>query len=233
MADLTGPNILVVDDDVEMTAMLAEYLETEGFRVQVVHTGEEAGPAAASGAYDAVVLDVMLPRVSGIDLLRSLREISDVPIIMLTAKGDDIDRAVGLELGADDYVAKPYFPRELVARLRAVLRRQYGGTGGWRRKELAIADLRVDLGAKRARCAGGELDLTSSEFKLLAALLRAREVVRSKDDLSRQVLGRPLGAFDRSIDVHVSNLRQKLASKRAGVAIEAVRSVGYRIVAAP
>lgn len=233
MADLTGANILVVDDDIEMTAMLAEYLKGEGFRVHVVHTAEDAAPAAASGAYDALVLDVMLPRGSGTDLLRSLREISDVPIIMLTAKGDDIDRAVGLELGADDYVAKPYYPRELVARLRAVLRRQYGPKGAWKRKELAIADLRVDLGSKRVRCGGGELDLTSSEFKLLTALLRAGEVVPSKDDLSRQVLGRPLGAFDRSIDVHVSNLRQKLAAKQAAVAIEAVRGVGYRIVAAP
>jgi two-component system OmpR family response regulator len=148
---------------------------------------------------------------------------------MLTAKGDNLDRVLGLELGADDYVPKPYFPRELVARVRAVLRRRAGAQTN-KRTEFEIADLHVDLATRRVQCAGQAMELTASEFKLLATLLRAGNRVVSKDELSHEVLGRPRAAYDRSIDVHVSNLRQKLSG--AAVVLETVRGVGYRIAAA-
>lgn len=231
MREQHAVTVLIVDDDVEVTAMLGDYLRGEGFEVDAVYSAEEGVPAATSGAYDAVILDVMLPRLMGTDALRLIRQNSDVPVIMLTAKGDNIDRVVGLELGADDYVPKPYFPRELVARLRAVLRRRPVGQAGSKRTEVALADVHVDLETRRVRCAGEDLELTYSEFKLLAVLLEAGDRVVAKDELSQQVLGRPLGPFDRSIDVHVSNLRQKLASCGSLVGVEAVRGVGYRIVA--
>jgi two-component system OmpR family response regulator len=150
---------------------------------------------------------------------------------MLTAKGDNVDRVVGLEMGADDYVPKPYFPRELVARLRAVLRRRPQRPAGGKPAQLGLGDLHVDAETRRVSCAGRELELTYSEFKLLTVLLEAGDRVLPKEELSQQVLGRPLGPYDRSIDVHVSNLRQKLAGGRSVVALEAVRGVGYRIVA--
>lgn len=222
-------NILIVDDDVEMTVMLSEYLRTEGFQVKVVFDGEEGVACAVSGDFAAVILDVMLPKLSGVDALRRIRQRSEVPVIMLTAKGDSIDRVVGLELGADDYVPKPYFPPELVARLRAVLRRQPGRQAK-PSTEFFIGGLHVDVEANRVQCAGRQVELTSSEFKILTALLRAGDAVVSKESLSQQVLARPLGAYDRSIDVHVSNLRQKIGRCGARLRIEAVRTVGYRIV---
>lgn len=227
-----GGHILIIDDDVEVTAMLGEYLRGEGFAVQAVYSAEDGVPAAVSGAYDAVILDVMLPRILGTEALRLIRQKSDVPVIMLTAKGDNVDRVVGLELGADDYVAKPYFPRELVARLRAVLRRR-GARAPNAARILSLGDLQVDVDACKAACGERELELTASEFKLLAALLRASARVVSKNELSQQVLGRPLGPYDRSIDVHVSNLRQKLARSAGAVVLETVRGVGYRIAPAP
>lgn len=221
--------ILLIDDDVELTAMLGDYLQAEGFRIDTVFNGEEAVPAAVSGAYAAVILDIMLPRLSGIEALRLIRQRSDVPVLMLTARGDNIDRVVGLELGADDYVPKPYFPRELVARLRAVLRRNAGRYAPVRCTEFLLGGLHVDVEARKVHAGSRQLDLTSSEFNLLAALLQAGDRVASKDELSLQVLGRPREAYDRSIDVHVSNLRQKLAACRTSVVIETVRSIGYRI----
>lgn len=223
------PKVLLVDDDVEMTSMLADYLRAEGFVTDAVYNGEDAVSAALTGGYVAVILDIMLPRLSGIEALRQIRRSSDIPVLMLTAKGDDIDRVVGLELGADDYVSKPYFPRELVARLRAVLRRDGLRHAGTARSRLTLADLRIDTGACWAHCRERELELTTSEFKLLTALLRAADTVVSKDELSQQVLGRPHTAYDRSIDVHVSNLRQKLIAAGSSVAIETVRGVGYRV----
>lgn len=232
MNDGPAANILIIDDDVEVTKMLGDYLRGEGFSVEAFYNAEDGIPAATSGAYDAVILDVMLPRLLGTEALRLIRQKSDVPVIMLTAKGDNVDRVVGLELGADDYVPKPYFPRELVARLRAVLRRRPARQDIGQRTELAFADLHVDLDRRKVSCAGRELELTYSEFKLLTALLRAGDRVAAKNELSEQVLGRPLGPFDRSLDVHVSNLRQKLARCRSAVGLATVRGVGYRLVAA-
>ena len=223
-------NILLIDDDVELTSMLTDYLRGEGFAVDVLHEGKGAVTSAISNRYDAVILDVMLPDQSGVDLLGLIREKSDVPVIMLTAKGDNLDRVLGLELGADDYISKPYFPRELVARLRAVLRRHTGAPVN-KRTEFRIVDLHVDTATRRVSCAGKAVELTASEFKLLATLLRACGQVVSKEELSQEVLGRPRAPYDRSIDVHVSNLRQKLSA--AAIVLEAVRGVGYRISAAP
>jgi two-component system, OmpR family, response regulator len=221
--------ILLADDDVELSAMLREYLASEGFAVDAVHDGEQAVSAALGGSYDAVILDVMMPRLSGTEALRRIRQLSDVPVIMLTAKGDDVDRVVGLELGADDYVPKPYYPRELVARVRAVLRRQ-GARRDPVRSQFIVGSLELDRDTRQASCGGHVLDLTSSEFLLLLALMQAGAAVVSKDELSQQVLRRPRQTYDRSIDVHVSNLRQKLAGCGAGATIETVRGVGYRLI---
>lgn len=232
MSNRSAANILIIDDDVEVTAMLGDYLRGEGFEVRAVYNAEDGIPAATSGDYDAIILDVMLPRLLGTEALRLIRQKSDVPVIMLTAKGDNVDRVVGLELGADDYIPKPYFPRELVARLRAVLRRRPARQPDDKHTEFIFADIHVDVEARKVRCAGRELELTYSEFKLLTTLLQSADRVTPKEELSQQVLGRPLGPYDRSIDVHISNLRQKLAACRSSVGLETVRGVGYRVVAA-
>ncbi len=224
--------ILLVDDDAELSAMLGEYLAAEGFETESVFNGEAGVEAALSGGYDAVVLDVMLPRLSGIDALRRIREKSRVPIIMLTAKGDNIDRVVGLEMGADDYVPKPCYPRELVARLRAVLRRTGENSPGEARpgEWLSAGPLKLSPGLRQITCDGQPVDLTASEFNLLEALMRAGDHVVSKDELSTRALGKPREAYDRSVDVHISNLRQKLAPA-AGDRIEILttRGVGYSL----
>jgi len=220
--------ILLIDDDAALTAMLSEYLEGEGVQATVAHHGEAGLALLAGGQFDAVVLDVMLPRVSGIEVLRQIRQKYAIPVIMLTAKGSEVDRVLGLEMGADDYVPKPFNPRELVARLRAVLRRARGEV----RPECgdpALGNLLLQPALRQVLCAGQIIDLTVTEFNLLEILLRAEGRVVSKDDLFAQALGRPREAYDRSIDVHVSNLRQKLASAGACVQLETVRGIGYRL----
>lgn len=228
-------HVLLVDDDVDLSTMLRQYLENEGFEVTVDFNGRDAVAAATSGIYDAVILDVMLPTVTGIELLRRIRQESTIPIIMLTAKGDQIDRVIGLELGADDYVPKPYYAPELVARLRAILRRHRGTRGtDDRDADLALAELRVNVPARRANWGTAPIQLTVTEFNLLVALLQFGERVATRDQLSRQALGRAWEIYDRSIDVHVNNLRQKLMGVSAGsVEIETVRGVGYRVRARP
>lgn len=224
-----GPaRILIVDDDRDLTAMLKAYLEGEGFVVSVVHSGEEALSEVTADQYDAIILDVMLPGISGSEVLRRIRLSSNVAVIMLTANGDRISRASGLENGADDYVPKPYFPRELVARLRAVLRRHDGAHYGIGRTQFKIGNMDVDSDRRTVNCNSTLLDLTGSEFALTLAFVRAAGAVMSKDDLSQQVLHRPWQPYDRSIDMHVSNLRQKLALF-GGPPIETVRGVGYRM----
>ena len=217
--------VLLADDDVELSGMLREYLEREGFGVTAVHDGEAAARLALSGSYQIVVLDVMMPKVDGIEALRQIRQRSRVPVIMLTARGDDVDRIVGLELGADDYVPKPCTPRELVARLRAILRRaQPGGDGG----PLEVGALTLWPEKRRAEWRGRELHLTSIEFNVLEVLMRNAGRVVGKDEISEQALGRPLARFDRSIDVHLSSIRQKLGD--GGKLIRTVRGLGYHLV---
>ena len=216
--------VLLADDDVELAGMLKEYLEREGFGVATVHDGEAAARLALSGGYQIVVLDVMMPKVDGIEALRQIRQTSRVPVVMRTASGDDIDRIVGLELGADDYVPKPCTPRELVARLRAILRRaQPGASGG----PLEIGALILWPEKRRAQWRGRELALTSIEFNVLEVLMRNAGRVVSKHEISEQALGRPLARFDRSIDVHLSAIRQKLGD--GARMIRTVRGLGYHL----
>jgi DNA-binding response OmpR family regulator len=205
--------------------MLREYLEREGFAVTAVHDGEAAARLALSGGYQIVVLDVMMPKVDGIEALRQIRQTSRVPVVMLTARGDDVDRIVGLELGADDYVPKPCTPRELVARLRAILRRaQPGANGG----PLEIGALKLWPEKRAVQWRGRELALTSIEFNVLEVLMRNAGRVVSKHEISEQALGRPLARFDRSIDVHLSAIRQKLGD--GARLIRTVRGLGYHLV---
>lgn len=224
-------NLLLIDDDADLSAMLREYLAEEGFALTVASNGEDGVQQALAGRFEAVILDIMLPRMNGIEVLGRIRQTSKVPVLMLTARGDDVDRVIGLELGADDYIAKPYYPRELLARLRAVLRRTVG-PGPIR--PLAIKSLTLDPARRDARWDGRPIELTATEFSLFEALMRAGDIVSTKDELSLAALGRQRQRYDRSIDVHVSNLRQKLAQASAGaVEIETIRGVGYRLAVAP
>ncbi|OIP90387.1 MAG: DNA-binding response regulator [Syntrophobacteraceae bacterium CG2_30_61_12] len=229
--------ILVIDDDVELCELLAEYLIAEGLRMEAVHDGSLGAERALSGDYQLVILDVMLPGLGGFDVLRRIRAAGDIPVIMLTARGDDVDRIVGLELGADDYLAKPFNPRELTARVRAILRRtmpQQTLVGG---REIApkvvVGDVELDPATRTVRCSGEIVSLTSVEYSVLEVLLREAGRVVSREELTELALGRPLARYDRSIDVHVSNLRRKLGREAEGLLrIKAVRGVGY-LYAAP
>jgi two-component system, OmpR family, response regulator CpxR len=222
--------ILLIDDDEELCELVSEYLTVEGFAVEAVHDGETGLKRAASGAYDLVTLDVMLPKLNGFDVLRNLRETSKVPVLMLTARGDDMERIVGLEIGADDYLAKPFNPRELVARIRAILRRvnETDENAQISNEKFQVEDVEVSLAARSAKRHGEDLGLTAVEFDLLVALLREAGKVVKKEDLSEQVLDRKLSPFDRSLDMHISNLRKKLGDREDGEErIKTIRSVGY------
>lgn len=225
------PHILLVDDDADLSAMLREYLESEGFAVEAVFDGASGVERALSGLHDAIILDVMLPRINGTAVLRQIRETSQVPILMLTAKGDQVDRVVGLELGADDYVAKPYYPRELVARLRAVLRRRAPVPAIPSAPDRIVRGaLSLQAAARRVGWMDEPVELTATEFNILACLMQAGDDVATKDRLSLEALGRARQSYDRSVDVHVSNLRQKLEQASSGGAqIETVRAIGYRL----
>lgn len=233
---MAASKVLVVDDDVALCELLKEYLAGEGFDVEAVHDGPGGAGRAVSGAFDLVVLDVMLPGRSGLDVLRELRRTSAVPVVMLTARGEEVDRIVGLELGADDYLPKPFNPRELAARMRAVLRRagdEREAAGRARAKPLGVGDVLLDAGARCVRRGGREVELTGVEFGLLEALLRSAGEVVKREDLYRDVLGRRGGALDRSLDVHVSALRKKLGPLPGGrERIKTVRGLGYQYVLA-
>lgn len=224
--------ILLVDDDTELASMLKEYLELEGYEVTAVNDGEAGVEEARSGRYALVVLDVMMPRLNGIEALRRIRMESVLPVLMLTAKGDDVDRVLGLELGADDYVPKPCTPRELAARIRAILRRTGNGHG-----EVMVSGT-INAGPlslwpekRSATWSGSALDLTSTEFNLLEALAKRAGQVVSKAELSELGLGRPLARFDRSIDVHLSSIRHKLGQMTDGRSyIQTIRGQGYLFV---
>lgn len=222
--------ILIIDDDVELCELLGDYLAAEGFAVEAVHDGESGAARVKDGDYCLVVLDVMLPKVNGFEVLRRIRGGSQVPVLMLTARGDEIDRIVGLEMGADDYLPKPFNPRELVARLRAIQRRVAAAPaeGGAPPDLLEVGDVAVDPGARSVRCSGREVEVTSVEFSILEVLLRTAGRVISREDLSLQALGRRLNYQDRSIDVHVSSLRKKLGpTDSGGERIKSVRGIGY------
>jgi two-component system response regulator CpxR len=211
---------------------VTEYLEGEGFSVEAVHDGSTGVRRALEGGADLVILDVMLPELGGFEVLSRIRERSKVPVLMLTARGDDVDRIVGLEMGADDYLPKPFNPRELAARIRAILRRaavEVGQSG--EESVLEVGDLRLDLGARQALIDGREVGLTGAEFMILEVLVREAGRVVSRDELSREALGRRSSPFDRSLDVHLSSLRRKLGSlPDGGERIKTVRGVGYLYV---
>jgi DNA-binding response OmpR family regulator len=224
--------VLLIDDDAELTAMLAQYLGREGFFATAVHDGERGEQEALSGKYDIVVLDVMLPLMSGIEVLSRIRDKSQIPVLLLTARGDNVDRIAGLNLGADDYVPKPCSPGELVARLRAILRRTQTVSDSV--QPLAVIEvgrLKIWSGKRQVEWQGSPLELTGTEFNLLEALARNAGQLVSKQDLSLNALGRPLTRFDRRIDVHISSIRQKLGQRPDGQAwIQSVRGQGYQLV---
>lgn len=223
-----GHTILIIDDDRELCELLQDFLSLEGFETSAVHDGADAVELCRGSEFDAIVLDVMLPRIQGFEVLRKLREFSSTPVIMLTARGEDTDRIVGLEMGADDYLPKPCNPRELAARLRAILRR----TDASRNDESGVLDvdgLRASSTERRVEYLGREIRLTTAEFNVLLVLMRHAGEVVNKELISRQALGRALTAYDRSVDVHVSNLRKKLVSGEREL-IKNVRGVGYQLI---
>lgn len=219
--------ILIVDDDGELCHLLSRQLAGEGFEVATAPDGPSGLRAALDGSADVVVLDVMLPGMDGFEFLRRLRAASSVPVLMLTARGEDVDRIVGLELGADDYLPKPFNPRELVARLRAILRRSQGPSTS-PGKVVMVGDLTLDPGSRTVQREGQEISLTGLEFSLLEELVRHAGRVATREHLYREVLGRRPSAFDRALDAHISSLRKKLGPlPGGGERIKTVRGVGY------
>ena len=227
-------SVLLVDDDRELCRMLGEYLGPEGFKLSVVHDGDEALYSLGRHHFDLIVLDVMLPRMGGLDVLRALRQKLTTPVLMLTARGEEVDRVVGLELGADDYLPKPFNPRELVARMRAILRRslllepQHG-----RRDRIDVGPVSLHFVSRTASARGQTISLTGVEFRVLEVLMQQVGVVVSREQLTRQVLGRRLTPYDRSIDTHISNIRRKLSAVADEVSIVNVRRSGYVFTLAP
>jgi DNA-binding response OmpR family regulator len=226
--------ILVIDDDIELCELLTDYLQPEGFEVETVNDSEQGIDRALTGEHSLVVLDVMLPKVSGFEVLRRIRVSSKIPVLMLTARGDEIDRIVGLEMGADDYLPKPFNPRELVARLRAIHRRTESQDEPSDDEVLVVGDLVLEGRVRIVRKEGMEVIVTAAEFSLLQELLRMAGRVVGREELTEKVLGRKLSMFDRSIDVHVSSLRKKLGHEINGMErIRTIRSVGYMYAKVP
>ncbi len=219
-------NILIIDDDVELTDLLVEYLKPEGFAIDCVHDGESGVKHALNQDYDAIVLDVMLPKLNGFEVLKAIREHLETPVLMLTARGDDIDKIVGLEIGADDYLPKPCNPRELVARLKAILRRTQKTPA--HRPVIELNDIVVDCSKRIVTVHGKPLELTNAEFNILEMLIKSPGQAFSKEELTEYALGRKYTAYDRSIDVHISNLRNKLGENNRGEPlVKTVRGFGY------
>jgi two-component system response regulator CpxR len=216
--------VLLIDDDVELGALLKEFLTREGFSVEVEHEGRRGLQRAAAGDSDLVVLDVMLPGMDGFEILRQLRQQSRVPVLMLTARADDLDRIEGLELGADDYLVKSFNPRELAARIRAILRRTE--TRASERGRLEVNGVSLDPGSREVSVDGRRVELTTLEFDVLELLMRAAGRGLSRDDLMEAIYHRKSSPFERSIDMHISHLRKKL--ERDSLLIKTVRGVGYQ-----
>lgn len=232
MVEATNNQILIIDDDRELCALLADFLTLEGFAVEAIHNGAEATEHCRQTHYDALVLDIMLPGMQGLDVLRQLRQFTDTPVLMLTARGEDTDRIVGLELGADDYLPKPCNPRELAARLRAVLRRaQNSGESSklsTQENGFEISGTRLNGADRSATCNGSDLNLTSAEFNILLLLMSKAGHIVNKETLSEEALGRSLSAYDRSIDVHISKIRKKYSTLGQANPIVSVRGQGYQ-----
>ncbi|HEX8552114.1 MAG TPA: response regulator transcription factor [Abditibacteriaceae bacterium] len=224
--------VLMVDDDGELCELVSEYLAREGWTVDAVHDGEAALEQLENGEYVAIILDVMLPGLGGFEVLRRVRSRSEIPVVMLTARGDEVDRVLGLELGADDYLPKPFSSRELAARLRAILRRSHNEAAVEEtrpRQVLRVGDVEVDVAARSAKRGGESLDLTSVEWSLLELLLRNAGEVVTRERIANDVLGRRLMPYDRSVDTHLSNLRRKLDPQEGfgSERIKTIRGTGY------
>lgn len=227
--------LLLADDDIELCDMLRQYLESEDFNITVVHDGESALDEARSGRHELAVLDIMMPQMSGLDVLRQLRRDSQLPVLILTARGDDVDSIIGLELGADDYLPKPASPRVLLARIRAILRRAAVALQDSAESAVPprfmLGDLEIQTGARSVSLDGVPVVMTSTEYSMLECLVHNAGHVIDKEELSQQVLGRRLESYDRSVDMHVSNLRKKLGPLSDGEErIKTVRGVGYQYV---
>ena len=221
--------MLLIDDDVELCGLLTEFLKREGFTLECEHEGKRGLERALHGNYELVLLDVMLPGMDGFEILRMLRKESKVPVIMLTARGEDVDRIIGLELGADDYLPKPFNPRELAARIRAILRRleSRAPAGG----RLEVNGIALDPGTREVIANGKRVEVTTFEFDILEMLMRSAGRVLSRDALMENMYNRKATPFDRSIDMHVSHLRKKLETDRT--LIKTVRGVGYQFCRTP
>lgn len=221
--------ILIIDDDVELVTLLVDYFTLEGFETSPAHTGTEGLEILEHKQFDLIILDVMMPGISGVQTLQRIREKWRTPVLMLTARGDPVDRILGLELGADDYVPKPCSPRELVARIRAILRRSAGGENS--RGPVQLGELVIDMAQRRATYKDKPIPLTGTELSLLEMLARSAGEPVAKADIYPRILGRPMGRYDRAIDVHISAIRHKLAQEGVSdIAIESVRGVGYQLV---
>jgi DNA-binding response OmpR family regulator len=224
-------DILVIDDDAELCRLVSRFLGAEGYSVQTVHTAGLGVERALSGRYGLIVLDVMLPEMDGFEVLRRIRTQSNTPVLMLTARGDDLDRILGLEMGADDYLPKPFNTRELSARVRAILRRvtpSHPDIPFLSAEFIRIGDLELNAGSRNVRCGKEKLNLTTVEFDLLQRLLRSAGSVVGREELTKDVLGREFSPFDRSIDTHVWSLRRKVGTSPDGTErIRSIRGIGY------
>jgi len=223
-------HILLVDDDAELCGLLTEFLAREGFTLECAHEGNRGLEMAGRPGVDLVLLDVMLPGLDGFEILKRLRQHSKVPVMMLTARGEDVDRIVGLELGADDYLPKPFNPRELAARMRAILRR-YAPRPAEPAARLEVNGVILDSGAREVLSHGQPVELTTFEFDILEMLMRSAGRVLSRDDLMENFYNRKATPFDRSIDMHISHLRKKLEDGET--LIKTIRGVGYQFARSP
>lgn len=231
-SDFHLQSILVIDDDIELTEMLSTYLTSMGYNVTVKNDGEAGLSEAVCGKhYDLILLDVMMPKMDGFDVLKKLRVSHTTPVLMLTARGDDYDRILGLEIGADDYLPKPFNHRELVARIKAIVRRHnLSASGGAIEQDLLVNGIFLSPSSQMAKVDDVELVLTSTEFLILRLLMLNAAKRVTKEEISLKVLGKPLQVFDRSIDMHVSNLRKKISAVAVGEKIKTLRGVGYMLI---
>lgn len=221
--------LLMIDDDTDLCELLSEYLSAQGFSIQTAHDGQQGLELALQNDFALILLDVMLPTIDGFEVLKQLRQSKLTPVIMLTAKGEDFDRIFGLELGADDYIPKPFNHRELLARVKAITRRieHINSVSNNTNKKLSLNGITINFAAREASINNTPLTLTGTEYEILALLIKHAPDVISKEQISEDVLGRRLASFDRSIDMHVSNIRKKIAEHIEGDKIKTMRGAGY------
>jgi two-component system response regulator CpxR len=224
---MAAAKLLLIDDDQELSELLSEFLTSEGFSLTCCFDGVSGLEQAKTNDYDLILLDVMMPGLNGFEVLKALGGKHLTPILMLTAKGDDSDRVLGLELGADDYLSKPYNPKELLARIKAILRRVDILTNTSKSQPLDINGIELSPASREVSCLGQQVLLTGTEFEMLHLLMENLDTIVSKEKLSEQVLNRPLMAFDRSIDMHISNIRRKFQQHSPAEKIKTIRGVGY------